>query len=103
MLKPLIHSEGAPLALPGAISFTVQEIRKAHDKVTPVYDADGTVNCLEIKPRASATDICTVLSSCGIPVAGIIGDQALDRLGLPLRYIITPAPEIGDDIISLVI
>jgi len=101
MLKPLIHSESAPLALPGEISFSSRQIRAAHDKVTPVYDANGSVNCLEIKPGASATEICAVLISCGIHVTGIVDSQALDPLGITLRYKITPASEIGDGAISL--
>ena len=101
MLNKLIYAEGAPLALPGAISFTAGEIRNAHDRVTPICEGDGTVHSLEISPDASANDICAVLASCGILVTGIVGVQELDQLSVPLRYNLKSAPEIGEGVISL--
>jgi len=100
-IPSLINAEVNPLCLPGAISFTPVQIRAAHDRVTPIYEASGKVTQLEISPNASTTDICAVLLACGVTVDAIVGDQILDELSRPLRYAIVPAPEIGEHVISL--
>lgn len=95
-INPLIHTESEPLLLPGPCSYSTQTIRDAHDRVTPVYNPDGNVQYLEIDPRATTTDICAVLISCGISIKAITGLGELDALSRPLRYQIFPAPEIGE-------
>jgi hypothetical protein len=97
-IQSLIHSEHEPAGLlPGSSTFPPDVIRDAHKRVTPVYDAGGNVQFVEIDPKATTTDICAVLTSCGIPVAALTGLDEIDPFSRPQRYQLAPAAEIGPD------
>lgn len=108
ILTPLIHADpersgNGELLLPGtSTGFTTSQVNDGYNTVTPVYSSDGIVESIEINPRATTTDICAVLHSCGILVQGLAGDFAIDQLSRPIRYSVVPDPEIGENIISLV-
>ncbi len=101
-LPGLIHSDSAPyLALPGFVSMTPEQIRLAHEKVTPVYGSNGEVEMLDVAPSATTEDIFAVLAASGVTISAITGLEHVDPLGRNTRYSIAAAPEIGERAINL--
>lgn len=98
----LIYTEQVGItALSGSVSISPEQIRLAHERVTPIYEASGEVNMLEISPNASELDICAVLLASGISASAITGLDNYTPTDKPRRYSISIASEIGENVYEL--